>query len=206
MARAIVKQVKNATLYDDGCLLIKGIRMSYPHVSKKYKGKNAGENAEPKYSLRSLMPKKTHAEAKELMKSEIERLIKESKLAIGKDNWCLKDGDRGVKPEEAGMYCFNSSEGRNRPIVRDAKAHTVTDPEEIDDIIVGGYWGNILCRLWVQNNDFGKKVNSSLIAIQFTKKDEQFGDGRVDDEDVFGDESGGEDGNGFDEPDNDDDL
>jgi predicted 2-oxoglutarate/Fe(II)-dependent dioxygenase YbiX len=50
-----------------------------------------------------------------------------------------------------------------------------------------GCYVNAAISIWIQNNQFGKRVNSNLLALQFVKDGESFGGGGVKVNDVFDD-------------------
>lgn len=194
--RTVVKKVENAVLYSDGTIRIDKIRCSYPHLNKPYAGKNRnGEDGNPKFGIVGLLPKETHKAAKDLIKEVIEKLSKENDTKVATDKWFLRDGDQSDKPENEGMFTVSAREAR-RPNVRDRDG-SVMDPAEIADKIYGGCWVNILIRPWYQDGvkigaGYGKRMNAGLVAVQFFKDDEPFGEGRINDEGVF--DSTGEDG------------
>lgn len=187
MAREIIKKLPNLTHFNDGSIKLTGGRLSYPHFDKPY---NGGDNdGEGKYSTKYLMPKETHqAEYEYLAEVCKKTALNANKLTVGKSNYFIKDGDDSGKVEEADMYVVSASENA-QPVTRDASAEKVTDKAEIARLMVGGNYANIFIRPWAQNNAYGKKINANLIAGQFVKKGEPFGEGRIDDEDVFEDES-----------------
>jgi hypothetical protein len=181
MAREIKKKVKNAILYTDGSIRISGVRFSYPHLKKPYKGD--GDQGEAKFGIVGLLPKATHRAAKDLIKERIEELLKENKVkALPSDKKFLRDGDQSGKDEHAGMYTVSARESR-RPPLRN-RANEVVEPEDADEVFQPGYWGDILIRPWYQNNKYGKRVNAGLSSVQMVKKDEVFGEGRISDEDL----------------------
>lgn len=181
MAREIKKKVKNAILYTDGTIRISGVRFSYPHLRKPYKGDD--DKGEPKYGLVALLPKKTHRAAKDLIKERIEELLKENKVkSLASDRKFLRDGDTSGKPEHEGHYTVSARETR-RPPLRN-RDNSVVEPEDADEVFQPGYWGDVLIRPWYQNNKYGKRVNAGLSSVQFVKKDEVFGEGRISDEDL----------------------
>ena len=45
--------------------------------------------------------------------------------------------------------------------------------------IYSGCYANIKVSFWFQSNNFGKRVNCQLVAIQFAKHGESFGGGNV---------------------------
>ena len=181
MAREIKKKVKNAILYVDGSIRISGVRFSYPHLRKPYKGDD--DKGEAKFGLVGLLPKKTHRAAKDLIKERIEELLKENKVkALPSEKKFLRDGDSSGKPEHEGHYTVSARETR-RPPLRN-RDNTVVEPEDADEVFQPGYWGDILIRPWYQNNKYGKRVNAGLSSVQFVRKDEVFGEGRISDEDL----------------------
>jgi hypothetical protein len=181
MAREVKKKVKNAILYTDGSIRISGVRFSYPHLRKPYKGDD--DKGEAKFGVVALLPKATHRAAKDLIKERIEELLKENKVkALPSDKKFLRDGDQSGKAEHEGMYTVSARESR-RPPLRN-RDNSVVEPEDADEVFQPGYWGDVLIRPWYQNNKYGKRVNAGLSSIQFVKKDEIFGEGRISDEDL----------------------
>lgn len=168
-------------LYSDGTIRIDWVRFSYPHLRKPYKGEDDG--GEPKFGIVGLLPKKTHAKAKTLIKRRIEELLAEHKIkALAPDKKFLRDGDHSDKEEAHGHYTVSARETR-RPPLRN-KDNSVVEPEDADEVFQPGYWGSILVRPWYQNNKWGKRVNAGLSSVQFILKDEVFGEGRISDEDL----------------------
>ncbi len=181
MAREIKKKVKNAILYTDGTIRISGVRFSYPHLAKAYKGDD--DKGEPKFGLVGMMPKKTHEAAKKLIEERIAELLKENKVkSLASDKKFLRDGDESGKEDYEGHWTVSARETR-RPPLRD-RQNNVVEPEDANEVFQPGYWGDILIRPWYQNNSYGKRVNAGLSSVQFVRKDETFGEGRISDEDL----------------------
>lgn len=197
-----------AILYSDGTIMVYGVRLSYPHVGKPYKGENDDGKVTEKFNLKGMMPKTTHKPAMRLMKKHMEKMMADNKTAdLASDRKYLRNGDDLGKPEFKGMYVFSASED-SRPHLRDRMAKKV-EPEKADQMFYGGCWANVLIRPWWQNHQrYGKRVNAGLSAVQFARDDEPFGEGRITDEDVddrFAPVAGGD--SGFDDTDADlDDL
>lgn len=205
MARTIVKQVPNAILYDDGCIRLDGVIASYPHLDKPWK-KNA--NDKEKYSLTGLAPKETHDEAKKLMVEVINSLLAGAKMGkIGAEHKFCRNGDTEdgpLKPETEGMWIIKASENPDRPPkVRDERTKVMT-PQEIVKRIYAGAVVNMLIRPWAQNNDFGKKINANLIAVQFVRDGTRIGEAAIDDDDAWDELEIA--GGGMDQLDDDEDL
>lgn len=196
MAREVKKRVKNAILYADGTIKLMGVRFSYPHLDKPYKGDN--DSGEAKFGVVGMMPKKTHKEAKQLVQDRIDELLKENKVKkLPADKLFLRDGDDSSREEYEDHWTVSARETR-RPPLRDRR-NEVVEPEDAKDVFQPGFWGDILIRPWYQNNKFGKRVNAGLSSVQFVRKDETFGEGRISDEDLddtfedYGDEDEDED-------------
>lgn len=197
--RTVVKKVKNAVLFSDGTIRIDGIRGSYVHLDKPYKGKtdDGGTEAVAKYSIVALLPKATHEEAKSLIIESIGKLLKDNKDAkVAKDKRYIRDGDDQEKDEYEGMWTVSAREER-KPACRDRNGELVA-PEDVRDTFQSGYWFNVLIRPWYQDNKYGKRVNAGLVGVQFVKKDKTFGEGSIDDTDAW-DAVEGDDGMGDDD-------
>lgn len=188
--REVVKEVPHAVLYNDGTIRIDGVRFSYPHIGTPYQGKEG----KPRYGVVGLMPKgREYRAAKDLIREEIMRIIKEQNRGkdIAAKNKFIRDGDESGREEYEGMFEIHTGENPpRRPTARSKIRDPKTGrpkrltPEEADQVFYPGCWGNILIRPWWQNNEYGKKVNANLIAVQFVRDDESFGQGRVSEDDV----------------------
>ena len=181
MAREVREKEKNAVLYADGTIRVDMVRFSYPHLKKPYKGND--DKGEAKFGVVGLMPKATHKAAFALIQKRIEELLKENKVkALPADKKFLRDGDESGKDDYDGMWTISARETR-RPPLRNQR-NEVVEPEDADEIFQPGFWGSILIRPWYQNNSYGKRVNAGLSSVQFIKKDEVFGEGRLSEEDL----------------------
>lgn len=193
----VKKRVANAILYTNGCIKIENVRFSYPHLDKPYAGKaknDAGQAAEPKYGIVGMLPKKTHVAAKELIVEAMQALMTANETAkLAPEKKFLRNGDDQDEEVYAGHWTVSARESK-APSVRDRKGQLVNDPKKIADLIEGGYWGHMLIRPWFQDNDYGKRVNAGLVGVQHIRDDDTFGEGRINDEEAWTDESGGEGG------------
>lgn len=185
VARVVVQKVINGALYSDGSVLVENVRCSYPHVFKP----SAFEGGEPSFSIKLLVPKaKSHAAVLALLNKHMDGLCAEAKMKRPPaDKLFLRDGDESDKAENENAWTISAREKR-RPAVR-GPDRAVWGSEDADKMY-GGCWVNCLIRPWVQNNQFGKRVNANLIAVQFVRDDEAFGEGRISDAEIdetFGD-------------------
>lgn len=198
--RKIVKQVKNARLYSDGTIFLENVRASYPHLGTPGENEDDDGNVTKKFGITGMLPKATHKEAKELVKSVIQKLITDNEAKIPNHLWFLKDGDQSEKETNQGMFLVATSETR-RPISRDRKAN-ILEADEADELFYGGCWVNMLIRPWYfngkakkSNKTFPKRICASTVSVQFVRDDDPFGDGQINDDGVFDDV--GDDGDAF---------
>jgi len=197
--REIVTKVSNAVLFSDGTIRIDNVRASYPHLDKPYESEGDDGNKQAKFTLDGMAPKSSHTAAKDLVKKVITDLMTANDVKVKTENWFLKNGDDSDKPEYEGHFIFKSSENR-RPSVRNRDGSQMSE-REIADKIYGGCWVNILIRPWYfdgkarNGKTYPKRILANLLAVQFVRDDEPFGEGRIDDEGVFDSVDG--DGDGF---------
>lgn len=189
----IAKKGKNFILYTNGMIKIENVRFSFPHLDKPFKGKNAKPDEVGKYSIKGMIKESTHKEVFAVINARIAELMAEGKVKRlpGKDKF-FRDGNDEKEEVYEDHWIISASEVR-KPAVRNKRAQLVTEPEDIRDLIEGGYWGHMLIRPWFQNNDWGTKVNAGLVGVQHTKDDQTFGEGRVDDTDAWDAEGGDDD-------------
>lgn len=199
--RTVVKKVENAVIYSDGTIRIDNVRASYPHLSEPY----SKDGEKGKYGITGILPKETHRAAAKLVKGAIDEMMAFNKTKVATDKMYFKDGNNTDKDEYQEAWIVSSSESR-APSVR-ARSGGKLGKEQIDEMFYGGCWVNILIRPWYQDGQktgkgYGKRINAGLVAVQFVRDDESFGDGRIDDEGVWEEE---DDDNAFDDDNFDDD-
>jgi hypothetical protein len=189
--RSVVKQVKNGVLYSDGTIRIDNVRLSFPHIGTPQEQKNDAGDLEKSYGLVAMLPKETHVEIKNLIKQVILDIAKENEAKVPTDKWFLADGDEKERTEYEGMYIVSASDKRNRPSARDRKGGSLS-PDEADNLFYGGCWANVLIRPWYfsgkakNGKTYPKRIPAGIVGVQFVRDDESFGEGRIDDEGVFG--------------------
>lgn len=167
---------KNAPAPDPSKLKLEDVRLSFPDIWEP----KSVNNSAPKYSAHFLIDKKEQADLIKLLRATIytaakehfgektDELFKKKKIAV-----CLHDGSE--KDDMAGygedvMYLSSSSAKRPLVIDRDRSPLTKDDRRPY-----GGCQVNAIVRIWVQDNEFGKRVNCELLGVQFFKDGEPFG-------------------------------
>ena len=96
---------------------------------------------------------------------------------------CLRSGEeKPESPELENAMFFNASSKNPVPVVDRNPGIALTAASGRP---YPGCYVNASVRLWVQNNDFGKRVNCALAAVQFASDGTAFGDAPVDPENEF---------------------
>jgi len=169
-------------------LRIDNVRFNYTNSLFTAQKPQTGQGKE-KFSVVAIFPK-DHPQVGQI-KAEILKAA-ESKwpgkgaevlkqLAAG-DRICLHDGDaKADKPGYEGNLFINAS-NELRPLVvgpqREAMAAADGKP-------YSGSWGNIIVELWAQDNQYGKRINASLLGVQHIKDGERLSGGGVASADDF---------------------
>lgn len=166
--------------------VLKNVRLSFPSLFRKA----VFNGDETKYEATFLLDKDAHAAIIEAIEKDTNQRIK-SELKGAKvpaDRRCLKDGDESSYDGYDGCMSLKASNNK-RPLVIDRDKSPLT---EDDERMYAGCYVNAQVELWVQNNNYGKRINANLLGVQFFKDGEPFADGAktssVDDFDAFDDE------------------
>lgn len=169
-------------------IVIKNARLSFPNLFKA----SSYEGSEPKFSAALILDRKENAADIKAIENAIAEQVKEHFKGNTKalKGTCLRDGAEKVDPD--GEFkdgygpdvVFVSASNRNRPQVVDRNKSPLTAE---DGKPYAGCYVNAVITLWAQNNNFGKRVNANLLAVQFAKDGEPFGDSKVNVDEVFDD-------------------
>ena len=159
---------------------LENVRLTFPNL---FEAKQVNGQGDPKFSASFLFPK-SHPQ-----KAEVERGLVEAAKAKWNDKYgevlkALKAGDRLAMHDGdaksdydgyAGNFFVNAS-NKIRPLVIDgARAPLVAT----DGKIYSGCYVNAIVELWAQDNQFGKRVNASLLGVQFLRDGERLAGGAV---------------------------
>ena len=159
---------------------LKNVRLSFPNLFSEavYNGEKT------KFSATFLLPKERKDEVKAII-ATIKQMTTEAKVAVSKNNLCIRDGDDIPYDGFAGHWSIKASDIR-RPVVVNRDR---TPLAEEDDVIYPGCYVNANIELWLQNNSYGKRVNANLRAVQFVEDGDSFVEkaNAVDIEDEFED-------------------
>ncbi len=175
MAREIVKKLENMTLFADGTILIKKVRASYPHLFRPYAMPN--QPGTPAYSMVGILAKADHAATKTAIDEVINRMIAENKMGrVANDKLFIRDGDAAAKDEYVGCWTINARDARNKPVV--VGPNRVHLPDD-SPLVYAGAWCNFHINPWSQDNQYGKRVNANILAVQFTGGGDPIGGGTI---------------------------
>jgi len=157
------------------------VRLSYPFLTKpKAFGKNPKPEDDKTYQATFLLDKVEHANTiKEIRAMAIQMLVDK----YGKDypkgfKMFLRDGmEREDTPGYGEGIVFigtsrREADGGGQFV--DERVNPVTGPA-IDQKFYAGCYVNATCRMWVQDNSFGKRINCEYQAMQFHSDGEKFG-------------------------------
>lgn len=156
------------------------VRLSFPALFAP----KAVNNSAPKYSAAFLLSKAEDAAQIDSLRAACLAVAKEkwpTKIPVGV-KYCVRDG---AEKEFAGYgptVLFVSASNDMRPPVVDENLSPIT---EADRKMYAGCLVNVVLRLWAQDNQFGRRVNAQLQAVQFACDGEAFGDKPIDPNEEF---------------------
>lgn len=155
---------------------LNNVRLSFPALWEPRKGPDA--NSKASYQAAFLLDKKDNAADIAAVKAAIAAITKETFKGKQPPKICLREGSE--KPDLEGYgdgVMFINARSDKRPHVIGRKMEAI-GPD--DGIVYAGCYVNATIRLWGQDNNYGKRINAQLRAIQFVKKGDAFGDGDID--------------------------
>lgn len=163
-------------------ITLKNVRLSFPQI---WTPKAYMEGQTAKFSANFLLDKEADKDQISNFKKEIK---KAATVAFNGDipkglKTCLGDGvEKAYDGYENAMFVSCST--RQRPVIIDRDKSQLVEEDERP---YAGAYVNAAVSLWVQNNQFGKRVNCNLQAIQFVKDGDTFGGGGVKVDSMFDD-------------------
>lgn len=193
-ARSRVREVPGVfVLFSDDTIRLDNVRLSYPHLDAPFAmDDDEGSKSVPKYSVKLLLPKATHADARTAIQGLMRKLLDAQNPPLKNlpsDKKFMRDGDDSGKDEEAGNWTISARE-TNAPQLRGATLDPKTKkpiritPEQALNVFYPGCYVSCLIRPWFMKNKWGKRLNANLIAVQFLKDGEPLGEGRLRPDDI----------------------
>jgi hypothetical protein len=170
---------------------LQNVRLSFPSLFNKAKF----NDQETKFEATFLLHKDEQADLIAKIEAQLDAVAKEhfkGKVPKGL-KLCLADGDeKEYDGYENHMSLKAASNKRPTIIDRDK-----TPLAEDDGVVYAGCYVNAIVDFWVQDNSWGKRINSNLLGVQFFKDGDGFGAGDTDvtnDFDAFDDFEDDDDG------------
>lgn len=159
---------------------IENVRFTFPQV---HDAKAVNGQGDPKFSITSLIGREHPqlAEVKAAMRKVAEekwggKATDTLKQLAAADKLCLHDGDaKSDYDGYAGNYFVNAS-NKVRPLVIGPQREPLVAS---DGKPYSGSYGNVIVEFWAQDNQFGKRVNASLLGVQFVKDGDRLAGGGV---------------------------
>lgn len=159
---------------------LENVRFTFPAV---HEAKQVNGQGDPKFSITGLLGK-DHKQMPEV-KAAIVKAAEEKwgakagevlKQLQAADKLCLHDGDaKSDYDGYAGNFFINASNKIRPLVIGPDRAPLVA----ADGKPYSGCYGNMIVEFWAQDNQFGKRVNASLLGVQFTKDGERLAGGGV---------------------------
>lgn len=156
---------------------LNNVRLSFPSIFDRAKF----EGKEGKFECTVLIAK-DDPQAKKLQKAA-KAFVEASGKKIPKDKYCIKDGDDAVYDGYEGCYSLKMANDRRPTVLNKDKSPLAKD----DNVLYAGCFVNVIFDFWVQDNSYGKRLNSNLMGVQFVKDGDPFGAGNEDVTDDFDD-------------------
>ena len=167
---------------------LNNVRLSFAQL---FEAKTVNGEGKPAYSASFLIDPKDpqivavnaaiEAVAKDKWGAKSDTTLKAMKAA---DKTCLHSGDLKSNYDGFEGMLYISSRNSMRPLVIDVDK---TPLVESDGKPYSGCYVNCSIELWAQDNNYGKRINATLMGVQYFKDGESFSGGGVASEDDFDD-------------------
>lgn len=173
-------------------IMLKNVRLAFPVLFTQ----QAFRGGEPSFSGSFLFDKE-HPAFKEMQAGMREvaeakwgaKGVEVLKAIVAKDNACLHNGDTKSEYEGYAGNFFVSARNKTRPKVFDINVAPLTPA---DGKPYSGCYVNALVEIWAQDSkDYGRRINASLLGVQFFADGDAFSGGGTASEDDFEDLSSG---------------
>lgn len=154
---------------------LKNVRLAFPQLFEARAFDGEGDGA---YSATFILDK-TNPSVKD-METVIATVAKDKWAAKAdamlkdlraKDKTCLHDGDGKADYDGFPDNLYVSARNKSRPLVINRDKTPLT---QSDGIPYGGCFVNANIDVWAQDNNFGKRINATLVGVQFSKDDQAF--------------------------------
>lgn len=180
-----------------GEVILKNVRLSFADIykpGKDSKDPKTGEIIPGRFKANGLMKKDTPDTKSNMAK------LKKAKEAVMAAKWgknipkikadkiCVRDGDDENWEGYEGCWYISASEKEKPALITRRKDDNGKWIEAKPGEIYSGCYVNMVVQLWAQDNEYGKRINANLKAVQFHAKGEAFaGSAPIDPNEKFAD-------------------
>ena len=173
-------------------IMLKKVRIAFPELFVP-KSVNGGEarfgatfaiepNSENAKLIRAEIAKVAKAKWKENADRVLEEIERKDRMTFSERE--LTNSEGKIVQGFADMY-FLKAYNKTRPSVMDKDPRVALIPS--DGKPYGGCYVNAVIDIWAQDGEFGKRINATLLGVQFSADGEAFGGGAPVSPDVFPD-------------------
>jgi hypothetical protein len=157
---------------------LNNVRLTFPTL---WEPKQVNNQGDPKFSASFLFPP-DHPQVAELTQIIIkaaqdkfgDKAMEVLATLKAANKICVQDGDaKSDYDGYAGMKYINAS-NKIRPLVVDGNR---TPLAASDGKLYSGCYVNAVLDIWAQSNQFGKRINASLLGVQFLRDGERLAGG-----------------------------
>ncbi len=183
VARTKVKVGKNYIIWSDDTITVQDVRISYPHLDKKWAKKPTDT---PRWSCTAILPLATHQEAITAIYDWATAKVKELNKGkeIGDNLLFIRDGKPTKKPEYADSWIIVSGESDKEPVIVNPDK-TKMPKEDIKSTFRAGHFIDKLIEPWFQNNEHGTRLNASLRSVRYRREGPEISQGGISEEDAI---------------------
>lgn len=160
---------------------LKDVRISFANI---FEAKQVQGQGDAKFSAAFIFPK-THPQKAEIERSMVEaakekwgeaKYMDVLKSLKASDKLCVHDGDSKPDTDAYAGNLFINASNKVRPLVIDGNRSPLT---ATDGKPYSGCYVNAIVEVWPQDNQFGKRINASLLGVQFVRDGERLSGGGV---------------------------
>ena len=104
---------------------------------------------------------------------------------------CYGVGSEKIKPADGTLYAgyegmnFVGANNASQPQLIGTDAQPLPPTANLNELFNGGNYVSVIINIWAQDNQFGKAIRGSLVAVQFIEKGESFGVAPTDATSIF---------------------
>ena len=165
---------------------LNNVRLTFPQL---FDAKQVNGQGDPKFSAAFLIPR-DHPQlgaVKEAIKAAADakwgaKALEVLKALQASDKLALHDGDAKSDYDGYADNLFVNASNKIRPLVIGQQREPL---QAADGKPYSGCYVNAIVEFWSQDNNFGRRVNASLLGVQFVKDGERLAGGGVASQDDF---------------------